>query len=256
MDAFYKVATLDYKELAIASDWTALLPERSPSQKPLRILDVACGSGKFPAALRAHTALGTRNHPSLVLDLLDPSAFSISEARESLSPPFAADREFECTLQDLPASAIGYDVVWAVHALYAIPETELKEASAVFLRSIGSEGFGFVAHATRSSHYLAFYEAYLGRFKPEGTPFVSAEAVTCAFRDAGAHLDIKPLSYEQIIDDDEVLEGFLQRCIFDSTLSLKAMLDDEVLGAYLQNCRDAEGRFHFRQDVSMIFIRP
>jgi SAM-dependent methyltransferase len=255
MDAFYQVATLDYKELALASDWDALLPEREASQSPLRILDVACGSGKFPAALRLHTELGARENSPLVLDLLDPSAFSLSEARASLAPPFEADRDFECTLQDLPATATDYDVVWAVHALYALPEAELGEGVAAFLRAIGADGFGFVAHATRSAHYLAFYEAYLARFKPSGTPFVNAEAVARAFRDAGAQVEVKPLSYEQVIEEDEVLEGFLQRCVFDSELSLEAMREDEVLGAYLAARRDEAGHSRFRQDVSMIFIR-
>ena len=99
MDAFYQVATLDYRELAVACDWDALLPEREAPRSPLRILDVACGSGKFPAALRAHTALGSRDAGPLMLDLLDPSSFSIREARASLAPPFIAGREFECTLQ-------------------------------------------------------------------------------------------------------------------------------------------------------------
>ncbi len=258
MDAFYQVATLDYKELALACDWDTLLPslgEREASRSPLRILDVACGSGKFPAALRAHTALGSRENSPLVLDLLDPSSFSLREARESLAPPFIADRDFECTLQDLPATATDYDVVWAVHALYALPEAELGEGVAAFMRAIGPDGFGFVAHATRSAHYLAFYESYLGRFKPSGTPFVSAESVERAFRDAGAHVEVKPLSYEQVIEDDEVLEGFLQRCVFDSELSLEAMREDEILGAYLAARRDEAGRSRFRQDVSMIFIR-
>ena len=261
MDAFYQVATLDYKELALASDWDALLPsppsvgEGEAPPSPLRILDVACGSGKFPAALRAHTALGSRDKGSLVLDLLDPSAFSLREARESLAPPFIADQDFECTLQDLPATATNYDVVWAVHALYALPQAELGEGVAAFMRAIAPDGFGFVAHATRSAHYLAFYEAYLARFKPAGTPYVNAEAVASAFRDAGAKVEVKPLSYEQVIEDDEVLEGFLQRCVFDSELSLEAMRQDEVLGAYLAERRDEAGHSRFRQDVSMIFIR-
>ena len=255
MDAFYEVATLDYRELAVACDWEVLLPEREAGQSPLCILDVACGSGKFPAALRAHTGLRSREENSLLLDLLDPSAFSISEARASLAPPFIAGREFECTLQALPATATGYDVVWAVHALYALPEAELEEGVATFLNAIGPDGFGFVAHATRSAHYLAFYEAYLARFKPSGTPFVSAEAVERAFRDAGAHVEVRPLSYEQVIEDDAVLEGFLQRCLFDSELSLEAMRQDEILGAYLAARRDETGPSRFRQDVSMIFIR-
>ncbi len=255
MDAFYQVATLDYRELARAWDWDAFLRERAATRSPVRILDVACGSGKFPAALRAHTRLGTLEGSPLVLDLLDPSAFSLREARASLSPPMVGGRDFECVLQELPAEARGYDVVWAVHALYALPEAELSAGAEAFLRALAPDGLGFVAHAAQSAHYLAFYERYLSRFRPDGTPYTSAEAVAGAFRDAGVRVEVLPLSYEQIIDDGTVLEGFLQRCVFDSGLSLAAMRRDAVLGAYLEERRDESGRFRFRQDVSMIFIR-
>lgn len=255
MDAFYRVATLDYRELARAWDWDAFLRQRGAARSPVRILDVACGSGKFPTALRAHTPLGALEGAPLVLDLLDPSSFSLREARDSLAPPMVGGRDFECTLQGLPAEATGYDVVWAVHALYALPEAELPAGVEAFLRALAPDGLGFVAHATRSAHYLAFYEAYLSRFRPDGTPFTSAEAVARAFRDAGAKVEVRPLVYEQVIDDDAVLEGFLQRCLFDSGLSLDTMRRDAVLGAYLEAHRDEGGRSRFRQDVSMIFIR-
>ena len=134
-------------------------------------------------------------------------------------------------------------------------EAELEQGVTAFLRAIAPDGFGFIAHATKSAHYLAFYEAYLGRYKPGGTPYASAESVVSAFRAAGAQLEVRPLSYEQVIEDDAVLEGFLQRCLFDSELSLAAMQQDELLGAYLAARRDEDGRSRFRQDVSMIFIR-
>jgi SAM-dependent methyltransferase len=255
MDAFYRVATLDYQELAGAWDWDAFLRHRGATREPVRILDVACGSGKFPTALRAHTRLGELEGVRLVLDLLDPSAFSLREARASLAPPMFGGRDFQCTLQDLPAPTTGYDVIWAVHALYALPEAELPAGVEAFLRALAPDGLGFVAHAARSAHYLAFYEAYLSRFRPDGTPYTSAEEVARAFRDAGAKVELRPLAYEQVIDDDAVLEGFLQRCLFDSELSLTDMRRDPALGAYLEERRVKGGRYRFRQDVSMIFIR-
>ena len=255
MNAFYRVATLDYRELARAWDWSGFLRERLIARESLRILDVACGSGKFPDALRAHTRLGELSGTPLVLDLLDPSPFSLQEARASLAPPMKAGRELECTLQELPSDARDYDVVWAVHALYALPESELAAGVEAFLGALAPDGLGFVAQATSKAHYLAFYRAYLQSLRPGGTPFTSAEAVADAFRSAGADVEVRPLAYEQVIDDDRVLEGFLQRCLFDSEVSLAAMRDDPLLGAYLDERRDAEGRSRFGQDVSLIFIR-
>lgn len=255
MDAFYRVATLDYRELARAWDWDGFLRQRLAHRAPVRILDVACGSGKFPAALRAHTGLGALEGAPLVVDLLDPSDFSLREARASLSPPMTAGRDLCCTLQELPAGARGYDVVWAVHALYALPERELPAGVEAFLRALAPDGLGFVAHAARSAHYLAFYEAYLRRFRPEGTPYTAAETLVAAFREAGAKVEVQPIRYEQEIEDEDVLEGFLQRCLFDAGLSLSDMRRDTVLGRYLDERRDERGRARFRQDVWMLFIR-
>lgn len=254
MDAFYRVATLDYRELVRAFDWGAYLADRIARRSPVRILDVACGSGKFPTALRAHTGLGALEGSPLVLDLLDPSEFSLREARASLAPPMRAGREFECTLQALPAQATGYDVVWAVHALYALPEPALPAGARAFLRALAPDGLGFVAHATRAAHYIAFYDAYLERFDPHGTAFSSAEAVAAALRDAGAAVDVRTIAYEQVIDDEQVLEGFLQRCLFDDALSLLDMRRDEVLGPFLAQRRDSDGRTRLRQEVDMMFI--
>ncbi|MEO0323066.1 MAG: class I SAM-dependent methyltransferase [Myxococcota bacterium] len=254
MDAFYTVASLDYRELARAWDWNRELRRHLPQGGTLRILDVACGSGKFPEALREHTQLGGLRGTPLVLDLLDPSAFSIREASASLRPPMRAGESFECTLQALPAEARDYDVVWAVHALYALPEAELAEGVAAFLRALAPNGLGFVGHATRASHYLAFYEAY--RAGREGTtPYTSAEAIAAAFAAAGATVEVRPLRYTQVIHNEEVLEGFLQRCLFDDDLSLAAMHADPALGPYLAERRGDDGAWRFAQEVSMIFVR-
>lgn len=255
MDAFYRVATLDYRMLAEAWDWWTFFEDRRQIRSPVRILDVACGSGKFPTALHRHTRLGESANDSLLLDLLDPSPFSLREARAALRTPMVGGADFECGLEDLPPTATGYDVVWAVHALYALPESQLANGVSAFLRALHPDGLGFVAHATKSSHYLAFYDAYLAHHRPDGTPFTSAETVAAAFRAAGARVETRTIHYDQVIDDEEVLEGFLQRCLFDSTLSLAQMRADEALGAYLARCETTDGRMRFRQDVSMLFIR-
>ena len=254
MNAFYEVATLDYRELTRAWGLGPWLVDRA-ARGPVRILDVACGSGKFPTALREDAAIAALPPGRLVMDLLDPSAFSVAEARSTLQDPMVGGRELVCTLQDLPADATGYDLVWAVHALYALPEAELDAGVAAFLGALAPDGVGFVGHATRSSHYLAFYDAYLPRFRPEGTPYTSGEALVAAFEAAGATVDTTPLHYSQVIRDQAVLEGYLQRCLFDASLSLAAMRADPALGPYLEARTDPDGAVRLDQHVAMMVIR-
>ena len=119
------------RQLALAADWAALLSERA--HQGWSLLDVACGSGKFPTALVRFTAVASL--PGVAYDLLDPSAFSVATARTALAPPFMPRNDLVMPLQELPSSCGPYDVVWATPALYALPPDELDVAMARFHRS-------------------------------------------------------------------------------------------------------------------------
>ena len=256
MEAFYQLAGRDYVELARAADWRAWLAARQAEagERGLRLLDVACGSGKFPEALAAHAGIGQAAVRAVTYDLLDPSAFSLAEAASVLRPPFAPAARFECTLQDLPP-VDPYDVVWATHALYALPEAELPGGLAAFARAMGDEGHGVIAHATRGSHYLRFDAAFREAFGTEGEPYASAEAVEAAARAAGLAVRRQILGYEAVSDDDAAVEGYLQRCAFDDTETLESMTAHPVTGAYLADCRVAGG-WRFAQEVALLWLRP
>jgi hypothetical protein len=48
-----------------------------------------------------------------------------------------------------------------------------------------------------------------------------------------------------------VVEGFLQRCVFDDSVPLDRMEDEGSVGAYLAGCVDGEG-YRFTQVVDVI----
>lgn len=247
MEAFYALAVEDYRQLALAADWPTLLTE--VARPAWRLLDVACGSGKFPTALARYTDLSAV--PEVAYDLLDPSPFSIAEARAQLRPPFRPADELEMTLQQLDAEAGTYDVVWATHALYALPPDELAQAAQRFVDVLRPGGLGFVAHATARSHYLAFYDAYRAGVRSR-TPYTTAEQVADALRAAGGDVRTQLVTYTSGTPDRAVAEGFLQRCAFDDTVSLDEMESAPVLGDYLSAHRDAAGRYDFEHEVMLI----
>ena len=248
MEAFYALAVEDYRQLALAADWPSLLAGRA--RPDWRLLDVACGSGKWPTALVRHTDLSAL--PALPVDLLDPSAFSVQEARAALSAPFEPGQELVVTLQDLDDAHGPYDVVWAVHALYALRPHELPEAAERLLRTVRPGGLGVVAQATSTSHYLAFYDAYRAGVR-EATPYTSAEQVRDALRDAGAQVREQRITYTSGTSDRAIAEGFLQRCAFDDTVSLEQMEAAPVLGDYLAGCRTGD-RWDFQHEVALLWL--
>ncbi|MDP9168160.1 MAG: class I SAM-dependent methyltransferase, partial [Actinomycetota bacterium] len=242
----YALATEDYRQLAAARDWDADLTGHAVDGR-VRLLDVACGSGKFPTAL---LAAGLSAQPVVEVDLLDPSAFSIAEARGTLAPPFVAAAEHEVLLQDFRGT--GYDVAWATHALYALPPDELAAGVARMVAALRRKGLGVVAQASSRSHYLTFYDAYRASFAPEATPYTDAEGVAEALRAAGAPIEVQVLHYRTGTSDRKVVEGFLQRCAFDDAVSLDQMEASGAVGAYLADCRDADGAYEFDHKAHVI----
>lgn len=246
MEAFYALAGEDYRQLALAADWPQLLRDRAT------LLDVACGSGKFPTALRTHSGLPVE--PSIVYDLLDPSAFSVAEAKAQLAPPFTAGRELVITLQDLPDD-LTYDVVWATHALYALPPAELGVAAERFVAALAPGGLGFVAQASATSHYLAFYDAYRAGIPGAAgvEPFTTGEQVRDALVTAGADVREERVRYTTSTSDRAVAQGFLQRCAFDDTVGLEQMEAAPVLGQYLAEC-EMDGTWTFEHEAVLLWL--
>jgi SAM-dependent methyltransferase len=264
MEDFYALASVDYRHLAEAVDWSTWFRTRQKEVGPrsLRLLDVACGSGKFPAALVSHADISTATTRPVDYALLDPSSFSISEARQALAAPFQAGAEYKMTLQDLECHPGSFDIVWATHALYAIPNSELEIALRCMLNAMGYDGkpdnvgAGFIAHASAQSHYLQFYQYYLSGFKGGvGAPYSSAEQIVKMLTQMGLSVEIREINYTNGApkDKERQVERYLQRCLFDDTVSLKEMLRNPITGPYLETCRN-NGKWQFAQRVSLIFV--
>lgn len=259
MEAFYALARLDYELLAKAVDWQQLLGGlRETRGSELSLLDVACGSGKFPEALLAHARLPAA--ATIDYDLLDPSAFSLREASAVLRPPFSEGTRFETTLEELAPVAGPWDVVWATHALYALTPGNVPAAVARYLTARADDGLSFLAQGARDGHYLRVYAAFLeGVRGGEGTQYVASDDLVAELRRQGAEPDVRRIAYDHVVaaDDTAVLEGYLQRCVFDDTVGLEEMLAAPVLGPYLASAHDAAaGVYRFHQEVDCVVLTP
>lgn len=256
MDAFYTLATDDYRHLAEARDWAGWMAaaQARAGSRSLRLLDVACGSGKFPNALVRHAGVAAAGLRPVATDLLDPSAFSIAEARAALPAPFMPAAEHETTLQDFTPPPDGYDIVWATHALYAVPAQDLPLAARQFRAAIGPGGRGVIAHSAAQGHYVEFHRRYLDAFGPEdAAPYISAEDLAAALRAAGAEVAVTELRYDSVAAPDATaaVEGYLQRCVFDDSISLAQMQATEPLADWIDACHHAEA-WRFPQVVHLL----
>ena len=157
-------------------------------------------------------------------------------------------------MQDFSCEQGAYDIIWATHALYAVPKHELKEALKRFI--FGMAKTGFIAHATEKSHYLKFYRCYLNGFKNGfGEPYSTAEQIVQILKEMDIPHKVEKITYENGISENSSLqvEGYLQRCVFDDSINLNNMLNNSSTGPYLHSCiKDKQWRF--KQQVMLIFL--
>ncbi len=259
MESFYALATEDYRRLEAARDWGAELTARARADGRMRLLDVACGSGRFPSALLAAGFAERNAGLEVAVNLLDPSPFSLAETRRVLRPPFVPADDLQIGVEQLDTDRWPYDAAWAVHALYAVPPEMLGEGLRRMSAVIRPGGLGMVAQATAHSHYLRVYEAYRAAHAPGVTPFTTAEHVVDELWTLGADLDMEVITYRTVSDDTAVVEGFLQRCLFDDTITLDRMLapgpGGDQLAGYLDGCRDGD-RWSFGHEVFLLTWTP
>jgi ubiquinone/menaquinone biosynthesis C-methylase UbiE len=102
MKNFYNLAYVDYHYLAKCIDWKDKFEtlQKKIGNRSIKLLDVACGSGKFPDALLSNVDLNSSTLKLVDYSLLDPSKFSILQAKNVLRKPFVESLSFESTLQD------------------------------------------------------------------------------------------------------------------------------------------------------------
>jgi SAM-dependent methyltransferase len=252
MEAFYALAVEDYRRMVAARDWAADLRGHAVEGR-VRVLDVACGSGKFPAELARRGLADAVEGTRVEVDLLDPSTFSLAEARGVLEAPFTVRAEHAVRIQDLATGVGGFDVAWATHALYAVPPDEIGAGIARMVAALRPGGFGAIVHATSASHYLRFASAFRTTFAPDSVPFTGAGQIRAALAAAGVVPAVTTMRYDVGHADRAVVEGFLQRCVFDDSVPLDRMEDEGAVGAYLSGCVDGDGDgYRFTQVVDVI----
>jgi hypothetical protein len=151
--------------------WLQARQQRA-GDRPLRLLDVACGSGKFPSALFG-TPTSPRRDPTHRLRAARPRG-----VLRRRGPPRAgaALRPGPGVCLDaagarLPARGLRYRLGHAC-PLCLPPSEELQAGLERFVQATGD--IGFIAHASADAHYLRFYRHYLDAFRDgQGTPYTT-----------------------------------------------------------------------------------
>jgi len=192
----------DYALLAAQFDWPARLRIGTSSPDGRRaVLDVGCGTGRWLNALHAAAPdLATDRH-ARTYTAADPAPGAVEHASRMACALFEPIRTHQVTVQDLPTDLAGqYDLIWAVHSLYALPPAVTDTAVTALVNLLRPGGVAIVVLADQSSFYVQASELALGR-----RLFIGAEDIRDALaRQAIPHRVYHFAYLEEIAADDEL----------------------------------------------------
>ncbi|MEM6352593.1 MAG: class I SAM-dependent methyltransferase [Cyanobacteria bacterium P01_D01_bin.14] len=270
----------DYRQLAQKIDWQAFLKscctrpvsDNSLAHLPFKVLDLACGTGRWLQTFLQQVAPQLRLPSQIRYDLLDCCESSLIQAAQKLRFPLISGMQYADQVQFAPLEPDAYDCIWSMHGFYAMPKHDLTGILSKMNAALQPEGRCFIAQATREAFYIDFYERYRAAFGPaDSVGFTAAEDVVAALERLGIEYHISVLRYDECIpaadraavehyimneatvnsfnrDDTETVEGAVSQTGLDRLLNhpdIKAYLDTLVW----------DSTFHFPEEVWAISFK-
>jgi SAM-dependent methyltransferase len=248
LDRWFQVADVDYLLLLSSLDFEALFPARR-----LRLLDVGCGTGRFPSLLRPWL----NGVPTIEYDFLDPSPYCLQVMRECLVAPFEAGQALAMRAEELDVwrqqRAATYDIVWAIHSLYC---GQVEDVPGIIRNLYGllapGVGVGLIYIATRRSFYLQLHDLYREVFASPMGYFLGADEYAAAFDASGLPWSEERLRFFHIVplEDHRLLESYLHKCALDPSQPLSVWQRQDSLHDLIESCREG-GFYRFPQEVAL-----
>lgn len=213
-EAWFEIVEGDYRQLLETVNWNRLF-EGSPF--PLQLLDIGCGTGKFPRMLRSRL----RRETPIFYDFLDPSDFSLTMCRKALAPPYRPRHAIHATFEGatLPILPSGYDIVWAIQSLYCFNQDSLPETMNTIQKTLNPHrGTALLVLAKRDAFFHLLYERFNFLFGDrQSHSYVTAESVLQALSKIGMPTIVREIDcvHTIAVRDTVRLDQYLQQCVMD-----------------------------------------
>lgn len=252
-EAWFSIVESDYTKILDAINWDSLFSE--PGQD-YHVLDIGCGTGRFPRMLQAHLPTRVRLH----YDYLDPSRYCLSTCDQSLRQPFFPQNAWQTTLEHAEEILIpgSYDVTWAIQSLSCMDPQTLHASLARLLGSLHPfRGTACIVLAKEEAFFSQAHRAFFqGGSSHTPAPYLPAEAIGASLKKLGAITIIREIACIHTISirHDRLLEQYLQQFVMDST-PLPTWMQQPRLRQFLESYRHGDA-YHFTNPYWLMLCTP
>jgi len=234
-------------------NWDSLFPEH---EADYHVLDIGCGTGRFPRMLQASLQAKVRLH----YDYLDPSRYCLSTCDQALHQPFFPRNAWQTTLEHAEEILIpgSYDVAWAIRSLSCLNHHSLPASLARLIGALHPlRGTACIVLPKQEAFFSQVHPAFFqGCSLHTPAPYLSAEPVVAALEKLGTITVIReiPCTHTISIRHDRLLEQYLQHCVMDST-PLPSWMQQPRLRQFLESYRHGD-TYHFNNPYWLILCTP
>lgn len=178
--------------------------------RPLRVLDYGCGTGRFTAKWIDRLASKTT---AVEISLLEPARQQLNEAAQRL-----ASRSITpvVTFGDLANLSGCYDLIVANHCFYYVPD--VTHSLRRLVATLDQQGLLIVAISGQDNVLIQLWQQGFASID-EAVPYHTAETVENACRDLGLDAVPRDLTYQISFADSRAHRETMLRFLFDKHLA-------------------------------------
>ena len=252
-EAWFGIVEHDYLALIEAINWPRLF---HPQVADYQLLDIGCGTGRFPKMLHPHLPTTLR----IQYDYLDPSHYCLATCQQALNPPFLPRHAWQTTLEHAQEflNPGTYDLAWAIQSLYCLEQADLRTALQQLIQALHpSRGTACLMIAKREAFFPQIHQIFFEHCAEQSPPpYLSAESVVATLDDIGAMSVIRelPCTHTISIREDRLLEQYLQQSVMD-TMPLPKWRQHPRLREFLDSHRHDDA-YQFRNPYWLILSVP